>query len=81
MTYKFREYSGEPRHCCLVMDLMLDEEYLIELIDLTGKKESTPYIVGPYLTKSGSRRKPHMQITYCPGCGKKLVDDQQEVQS
>lgn len=79
MTYQFKEYSGEARHCCLVMDLLIDEGYLetpIQLNFKTGEAKSFIALRGPRLTERSRKYKPSLKLSYCPGCGKKLIDDE-----
>jgi len=79
MTYKFKDYAGEPKHCCLIMDLLIDEGYLGERLSLNFEKgELASFIAlpGPKLSERSRKHKPSMRIDYCPGCGKKLIDDE-----
>lgn len=73
MTYQFKHYEGTPKHCCLMMDLALDEGYLGQGlgIDLSGGglKVTPPYIHGQKLAPRGKAQKPNIYINHCPWCG------------
>lgn len=74
-TIDTSKYTGEPKHCCLMMDMMLDEGYLSPTISWLSSTKYPPHFEGPRLTEHGRKHKPSMLINYCPWCGKKLVED------
>lgn len=82
MAYQFKQYAGEPKHCCLMMDLALDEGYLEQgmSIDLSGGGLSVtpPYIRGQKLTPRGKAHKPNLYVNHCPWCGKAIERKSQE---
>lgn len=80
MTQPFTTaYTGLPTHCCLMMDMALDEGYLYPTLVLNFEASKfdvlAPHIEGARLTKTGRKRKPNLLVNYCPWCGKKLSDD------
>ena len=76
------KYSGEAKHCCLMMDLALGEGYLFPTIainfDPAKLKTYPPHVAGPS-EKPGSRKhKPDILVNFCPWCGKDLRDEERD---
>ena len=70
-----KEYTGTPTNCCLIMDMALDEDYLLPTITFSndGLKVLPPHIAGPRLTEHGRKTKNGLIIRFCPFCGANLV--------
>lgn len=72
MTYQLKTYKGEPKHCCLMMDMALDEGYLGQGLSVNFNSNAPPFIRGQKLTPRGKAQKPNLYVNYCPWCGKPI---------
>lgn len=68
--YTAPEYT--PRGGGAMMDMALDGEWLEPTITFSEAKKYPPHIVGPKLTRTGRKKRPHLLVRYCPWCGTKL---------
>lgn len=73
------KYSGEAKHCCLMMDMALDYRYLYPTITFSGTRRYPPSIAGapvnPETRSRSTKTYGDLLVNYCPWCGKKLTED------